>query len=318
MAALSHDVDPIRAAIKPLQGKCANSTLLAATEPLKASTTRDDDTLSSSDSDDATDTSPRDPMDHLCHCFAELSNLNIPSMVTTFESDSDDDDHIAVHTVTRSRRCSQRGESPSTRPNYSDARHHSSTTKWKPSSQPQVTKGKSVTSSDRPQSDVDKILPLGKFSDDLPTAQLLPVPSGKRSPGRRFSIKKPDYARLRPYFLLVDVEKVQRTFQASTQFATNVVAGNIIQQSIKSPFPAHNVFRQNEPVASDMIFAEVPAIDTPGYTMAQFFAGRKLLVCNIFGMTTTREFVNTLEDIIRKRGVMDKLITDSARVEISG
>jgi hypothetical protein len=34
-------------------------------------------------------------------------------------------------------------------------------------------------------------------------------------------------------------------------------------------------------------------------------------------MATEKEFVNTLADIIRKRGAMDKLISDSARTEIS-
>jgi hypothetical protein len=34
-------------------------------------------------------------------------------------------------------------------------------------------------------------------------------------------------------------------------------------------------------------------------------------------MSTEKQFVNTLEDVIRSRGAMDKLITDSARVEIS-
>jgi hypothetical protein len=41
------------------------------------------------------------------------------------------------------------------------------------------------------------------------------------------------------------------------------------------------------------------------------------LVIDIFGMSTEKQFVNTLEDVIRSRGAMDKLITDSARVEIS-
>jgi hypothetical protein len=34
-------------------------------------------------------------------------------------------------------------------------------------------------------------------------------------------------------------------------------------------------------------------------------------------MSTEKQFVNTLEDVIQVRGAMDKLITDSARVEIS-
>ena len=51
--------------------------------------------------------------------------------------------------------------------------------------------------------------------------------------------------------------------------------------------------------------------------MAQIFIGRKSLVIDVYGMGTEKEFVNTLEDVIRKRGAMDKLISDSARVEIS-
>ncbi len=34
--------------------------------------------------------------------------------------------------------------------------------------------------------------------------------------------------------------------------------------------------------------------------MAQLFVGRKSLVIDIFGMSTEKEFVNTLEDVIQK------------------
>ena len=51
--------------------------------------------------------------------------------------------------------------------------------------------------------------------------------------------------------------------------------------------------------------------------MAQIFVGRKSLVIDVCGMHSEKQFVNTLEDVIRKRGAMDKLITDSARIEIS-
>ena len=51
--------------------------------------------------------------------------------------------------------------------------------------------------------------------------------------------------------------------------------------------------------------------------MAQIFVGRKSLVTDVYGMKTDKAFVNTLEDVIRQRGAMDKLITDSARVEMS-
>ena len=78
----------------------------------------------------------------------------------------------------------------------------------------------------------------------------------------------------------------------------HVMSGTRIEKTIKSPFPAHNVWRRNEPVATDTIFAKVPAIGTGGQTMAQFYVGRKSMVIDIYGMATKKEFVNTLEDII--------------------
>ena len=78
-----------------------------------------------------------------------------------------------------------------------------------------------------------------------------------------------------------------------------------------------NVLRRNEPVATDTIYSETPAIDTNGQKSAQIFVGRKSLVIDVYGMSNDAEFVNTLEDVIRKRGAMDKLISDSATVEIS-
>ena len=46
-----------------------------------------------------------------------------------------------------------------------------------------------------------------------------------------------DFNRLRPYFLHVPIEKIRRTFQATTQYATNVMSGHNIHQSIQSPYP---------------------------------------------------------------------------------
>ena len=130
-------------------------------------------------------------------------------------------------------------------------------------------------------------------------------------------LRNPNYEQFRPYFLHAPIEKIRKTFENTTQFAANVVSGRNIIQSLRSPYPAYNVYRRNEPVATDTIFAEVPAHGSGGQTMAQIFVGRKSLVIDIFGMASSKEFVNTLEDVIRKRGAMDKLISDSAQVEIS-
>jgi hypothetical protein len=45
--------------------------------------------------------------------------------------------------------------------------------------------------------------------------------------------------------------------------------------------------------------------------------GHNTLVADVYGIKTDREFVNTLEDNIRERGAMDKLISDGAKAEMS-
>ncbi len=130
--------------------------------------------------------------------------------------------------------------------------------------------------------------------------------------------KKPiDVSKWRDHFLGVPDKKIRKTFENTTQFATSVVSGAKIQQTIKSPYPANNIHRRNEPVATDTFFSATAAIGTGGQKMAQFFVGRKSLAIHIFGMGTESEFINTLEDVIRKWGAIDLLILDSARVEIS-
>jgi hypothetical protein len=88
-----------------------------------------------------------------------------------------------------------------------------------------------------------------------------------------------------------------------------------MRKHFKSRFPAFNVTRRSEPVATDTIFSDVPAIDN-GSTCAQLFVGRHSLVTDIYGMKSDKEFINSLEDNIRKRGAMDKLISDRAMAEI--
>jgi hypothetical protein len=74
------------------------------------------------------------------------------------------------------------------------------------------------------------------------------------------------------------------------------------------------VKRRNEPVATDTVFSDTPAVYS-GVTCAQLFVGRELLVADMYGLKTDKAFVNTLEDNIRERGAMDKLISDCAKAE---
>jgi hypothetical protein len=111
--------------------------------------------------------------------------------------------------------------------------------------------------------------------------------------------KKPiNYEKFRPYFLDVPINKIWQTFKVATQLATNIMSGHNITQTLESPYPVNNVWRQNKPVASDVISAEEDAIGTNGQRMVQLFIGWKSLIIDVFGMSSTKEFVNTLEDVI--------------------
>ena len=126
------------------------------------------------------------------------------------------------------------------------------------------------------------------------------------------------YKELRPCFLYNSKEVIERTLEATTQYGRSILSGPLMRNTYRSPFPANNVLRRHEPVATDTVKASVAAIGTGGITIAQFYIGRNSHVADAFGMLTEKQFVNTLEDTIQSRGAMDLLISDSAKVETSG
>ena len=128
--------------------------------------------------------------------------------------------------------------------------------------------------------------------------------------------RTPDYKRLRPFFLHATADVVKRTFEATTQYARSVSSGKLMKKIFRSPFPALNVHRRREAVATDTVYSDTPAIDN-GSEAAQIFIGRESLVADVYGVKTDKQFVKTLEDNIRRRGAMDKLISDGAKAEVS-
>jgi len=115
----------------------------------------------------------------------------------------------------------------------------------------------------------------------------------------------------------VPVENIKRTFAATTQNTASIVYGPKANQTLKSPNPALNIRRRKEVVATDSLFADVPAVDTPGYASAQIFVGRRSLLTDCYGFCSVSEFPNALLDNIRERGAMDTLISDHANYEMS-
>jgi len=124
-----------------------------------------------------------------------------------------------------------------------------------------------------------------------------------------------DYKALRPNFAYLPEETIKKTFENTTQYGT-IPQSEILKKRFKSPNPAFNVARRNEAVATDTVYADVPAVDD-GSTSAQFFCGLDSQVCDAQGMKTDKQFINTLEDNIRKRGAPTRLVSDRAQVEIS-
>ena len=126
--------------------------------------------------------------------------------------------------------------------------------------------------------------------------------------------KSPDFDLLRPYFAWAPADTIKRTFDVTTRWAR--ASEHVpFRKHFKSRFPALNVHRRREPVATDTIYSDTPAIDN-GATVAQIFVGVDTLVTDVYSMKTDSEFVRTLEDNIRRRGAMDKLISDRAQTEI--
>jgi hypothetical protein len=125
----------------------------------------------------------------------------------------------------------------------------------------------------------------------------------------------PNFELLRPLFGWTPAYTIKRTFEVTTQFSCGRVS-DTIKKHWHSRFPACNVKRRNEHVATDTVFSDTPVVDS-SVTCAQLFVERESLVADVYGLKMDKTFVNTLEDNIRERGAMDKLISDCPKAEMS-
>ena len=128
------------------------------------------------------------------------------------------------------------------------------------------------------------------------------------------SPETPDYEKLRPYFGWVNEDTVQKTMEQSTQWGVSIPNTFPMKKHLKSRNPALNIPGRHEAVATDAVFSDTPAVDS-GVKQAQVFVGRDTLVADAYPMESGKQSVNTLEDNIRKRGAMDKLLSDSAKLK---
>ena len=125
-----------------------------------------------------------------------------------------------------------------------------------------------------------------------------------------------DWKTLRPYFGWQSEQVIKNTYKVTSRFGGTIPQHDYLKKHFKSRNPVFNIPKRHEPVATDSIFSDTPAIND-GSTMAQFFVGRDTLVCDAYGIKSQKQFINTLYDNIRFRGAMTTLITDGGRYEIS-
>ena len=104
--------------------------------------------------------------------------------------------------------------------------------------------------------------------------------------------------------------------EQSTQWGVSLPNTFPMKKHLQSRNPALNIPRRHEAVATDTVFSDAPAVDS-GVKQAQVFVGRETLVADAYPMKSGKQFVNTLDDNIRRQGAMDKLLSDSAKTEIS-
>jgi hypothetical protein len=112
-----------------------------------------------------------------------------------------------------------------------------------------------------------------------PTETIASVPSP-----HMVTAADPDYEALHPYFGWLPLDTVKETFTRTTQYA-RMPMSKYLKHRFKSPYPALNVHRHNEPIATNTVYSDTPAIDS-GNNHAQLFIGTKSLVCDVEGRKT--------------------------------
>ena len=115
-----------------------------------------------------------------------------------------------------------------------------------------------------------------------------------------------DFNRLKPHFGFVPAKRIQKTIEHTTQFC-RLDARLPLRKHFKSRFPAANIPRRNEIVATDTFFSNVSTHDDSiighgGSKMVQLYCGTTSLITAIFPMRNESEMPSTLLDFICKLG----------------
>ena len=150
--------------------------------------------------------------------------------------------------------------------------------------------------------------------------ELLPSTRQQNNDFRKIKFNLPDIDTLSSNFGFVPQLRIQHTLDHTTQFA-RLDSRLPLRKHFKSRFPAANISRLNEVVATDTYFSDTPALDDGimghgGTTMLQLFCGCKSLLTAVYPMRRENDIAGTLEDFIRHYGAPNALFSDNAKSQI--
>jgi hypothetical protein len=131
---------------------------------------------------------------------------------------------------------------------------------------------------------------------------------------------QPDVEQLSPNLGFVPSLCIQHTLENTTQFAW-LVTRLPLRQHFKSRFPAANVGRLNEVVATDTYFSDTAALDVGllghgGKTMGQLFCGCQSLITDVYPMRRESNNSDTVKDFIRQNDIPNSLFSNNAKSQI--
>jgi hypothetical protein len=133
---------------------------------------------------------------------------------------------------------------------------------------------------------------------------------------RMLQPNQPDLNAISPNFGLVPCLHIQHMLDHTTQFARLDIRIPL-RKHFKCRFPAANVSRLNEVVATDTYFLDTPALDNGimgqgGTNMVQLFCGCSRLLTAVYPMRHENNIAVTLQDFIRHYGSPNALFSDNA------
>ena len=89
----------------------------------------------------------------------------------------------------------------------------------------------------------------------------------------------PDYETFRLYFGWVNADTVQKAMEQSPQWGVSIPNTFPMKKHLKSRNPVLDIPRRHEPVSTDTVFSDTPAVDS-GVKQAQTFVRRDTLVAD--------------------------------------